>query len=205
MLSSPTSTPGRAERTATSLLQTVGWLHDVVEDTDVTPEEVRRDLGDVVAEAVDAITHREGEARDAYYARVKANPVALAVKEADLGTNTDPWRTRMLEPAQRARLGRKYAHAYEVLGLTPPAPLVPDDRIVVSVGDFARRGHDEVIVAWVGQTTEDVTAVFTRSLDGQFRGTAAVPGLVQHHGIIDDVRVHSLPGDWTVTDPQWGV
>lgn len=134
---------------------------------------------------------------------MKANSTALRVKEADLGTNTDPWRTRMVEPEVRARLAKKYAHAVDVLGLTLEPPLVPDGRIAVTVGDFARRGRDEVIVAWVGQRPEDVTAVFTRCLDGQFRGTAAVQGLVQYHGIVDDLHVHSLPGEWTVTDPQW--
>lgn len=186
------------------VLQVVAWLHDVVEDTDVSLEEVRRHFGAEVADAVDAITHRKHEPRDDYYARVKANPAALRVKEADLATNSDPWRTRLLEPAQRERLARKYAHAYEVLDLTSPAPLVPDGRIPVTVGDFARRSpRDEVIVAWVGQGPEDVTAVFTRSFDGQFRGTAAVAGFVEYHGLVDDAHVHSLPGDWQVTDPQW--
>ena len=189
------------------LLHVVGWLHDVVEDTrecePVTVEDVRARFGDEVADAVDAITHRQGEPRDDYYARVGANPTALRVKTADLATNTDPWRTRLLEPDLRTRLAAKYAHAYEALGLTPEPRPVPDGRIAVTVGDFACRGRDEVIVAWAGQTPEEVTAVFTKSLDGQFRGTAAVRSLVEYHGIVDGVHIHSLPAEWTVTDPQW--
>lgn len=186
------------------LLQVVGWLHDVIEDAGFPLEEVDRLFGPEAAAAVDAITHRKGETRDDYYARVAANVTAVRVKVADLGTNTDPWRTRLLEPKLRARLATKYAHAYEVLGLTLPAPLVPDGRIAVTVGDIARRGRDEVIIAWVGDGPEDVTAVFTRCFDGQFRGTASRPGLVEYHGIWQDgVHLHSLPGEWTVVDPQW--
>lgn len=190
------------------LLQTVGWLHDVVEDSresalPVTLDSIKSFFGTEVHDAIDAITHRPGESRDDYYARVAANFTALRVKVADLGTNTDPWRTRLLEPELRARLATKYAHAYDVLGLTPPAPLVPDGRIAVTVGDIARHGRDEVIIAWVGHAPEQVTAVFTACHDGQFRGTAATPGLVQYHGLVDDLHLHSLPGEWVVTDPQW--
>lgn len=44
---------------------------------------------------------------------------------------------------------------------------------------------------------------FKKSFDGQFRGTAAVEGFVQFHGVVDEVHVHSLQEDWTVVDPQW--
>lgn len=185
------------------LLQVVGWLHDVVEDAGFPLEEVDRLFGPEAAAAVDAITHRKGERRDDYYARVAANVTALRVKVADLATNTDPWRTRLLEPELRARLAAKYAHAHEVLGLTLPGPIVPDGRIPVTVGDLAARGRDEVIVAWVGQTPEQVTAVFTACHDGQFRGTAATSGLVRYHGLLDGLHLHSLPAEWVVTNPQW--
>ncbi len=184
--------------------RTVAWLHDVVEDTDVTLDQVRDQFGPVVADAVDAITHRRDEPRDDYYERVKMSFVALRVKGADLATNTDPWRTRLLEPELRARLAAKYAHAYEALELPAPDSLLPQGRIVVTVGDVARRGQDEVMVAWVGQGPDDVVAVFTDCQDGQFRGTAALPGLLAYHGVWDDaVHLFSLPGDWRVSDPQW--
>ena len=82
----------------------VAWLHDVVEDTEVTLQEVEHEFGPTVAAAVDAITLRPDEADSAnYYARVKANPVALRVKAADLADNTDPARLALLDPAQDQR------------------------------------------------------------------------------------------------------
>lgn len=99
--------------------QVTGWLHDVVEDTDTSLEDLT-DAGvpaDVVA-AVDALTRRDGEDADTYYARVAADPLAVAVKHADLADNSDPARLGQLNAETQARLGRKYAHARAVL----PAP-----------------------------------------------------------------------------------
>lgn len=97
----------------------VAWLHDVLEDTQGDPAELEAELRakfrPEVVDAVVAITHRPGEPRDDYYARVKANPIALRVKLADLASNTDPLRMSLLDPEVRERLSAKYAHALEVL------------------------------------------------------------------------------------------
>lgn len=99
--------------------KTVAWLHDVVEDSDWTLDDLR-DYGfsERVIEAVDAISHRPGEPRDDYYQRVKANPLALTVKFADIADNTDPLRmegVRIRNASDWMRLVRKYDHALEVL------------------------------------------------------------------------------------------
>lgn len=102
----PSDGPGR----------TVAWLHDVVEDghPDVLGQ-LHEEFPDAVVDAVIAITHRPHEPRDAYYARVKANPLALRVKLADIGSNADPARLALLDDATADRLFAKYAHAFEVL------------------------------------------------------------------------------------------
>lgn len=92
----------------------VAWLHDVVEDTDVTLAEIDRDFGPEIARAVDAITRRDGEG-DAYYGRVAADPLALVVKRHDIADNTAPERTARLDPATRERLAAKYEHALALL------------------------------------------------------------------------------------------
>ena len=95
--------------------QVVAWLHDVVEDTGVTLDDLREDFPANVVAGVDAMTRRPGEDGDDYYRRVAAHPLARAVKQADLDDNTDPARTALLDEDTRARLVRKYAHAREVL------------------------------------------------------------------------------------------
>lgn len=65
-------------------------LHDVVEDTDVTLEQLRQEgfPAEVVA-AVDALTKRPGETRRQAAQRAGADPIALEVKLADNAENSD--------------------------------------------------------------------------------------------------------------------
>lgn len=93
-----------------------GWLHDVLEDTSVS----RSDLLDAgiprsVVEVVELLTRHDGQNPDAYYAAIRNDPVALAVKRADIASNTDPARVALLNPRDRARLTAKYARALERL------------------------------------------------------------------------------------------
>lgn len=96
--------------------QIVAWLHDVVEDTEVSLEDLRRQFPDFVVDAVDAMSKRTGEPLDDYYARVRADPIARAVKLADIADNTDPDRLALLEEPTRLRLLAKYDHARRALG-----------------------------------------------------------------------------------------
>ena len=95
--------------------ETVAWLHDVVEDTDVTLDDLRAEFPPEVVEAVDAVTYRDDSPRDAYYERIAANPLAKKVKLADIADNSDPVRLAGLDSATRERLQRKYRHALEAV------------------------------------------------------------------------------------------
>ncbi len=97
------------------LLEAIAWLHDVVEDTDVQLVDLQAEFPLEVVDAVDAITHRPGEPRADYYARVSRNPLARQVKDADIDDNTDPARTALLDDTTRSRLAAKYAAAREAL------------------------------------------------------------------------------------------
>ena len=67
----------------------VGYLHDIVEDTDVTLENLRGDYSDTVIKAIEDLTWAEeaGEPYETYLARVFANPLASAVKFFDTRDN----------------------------------------------------------------------------------------------------------------------
>ena len=67
----------------------VGWLHDTVEDTGLTLEEIETQFGREIAAAVDAVSRRPGEDWDAYLQRAKANPIARQVKISDLIDNSN--------------------------------------------------------------------------------------------------------------------
>lgn len=97
--------------------RTVAWLHDTVEDGPPgTREEVAAAFPPEVLAAVLAITHDPAEPRADYYRRVAADPVAARVKRADIGSNTDPARMALLDPATRERLTEKYRTALHALG-----------------------------------------------------------------------------------------
>jgi (p)ppGpp synthase/HD superfamily hydrolase len=93
------------------------WLHDVIEDTNFTAEELRtRGIPDMVVDAVVLLTRVEGQDPEAYYSAVAANALARAVKLADIADNSDPERLAKLNTAAADRLRAKYAHARAALG-----------------------------------------------------------------------------------------
>ena len=95
-------------------LQMIAIGHDLAEDTAVTLDDIQQQFGDRVADAIDALTKRDGEKYDGYLARVKGNPDAIRVKMADLRHNTDFTRLRGVTKKDTDRLG-KYARAYAEL------------------------------------------------------------------------------------------
>lgn len=96
----------------------VAVLHDVIEDSAVTPDELRRaGFSEAVVAAVSCVTHGPDESYTDYVVRCKGNALARQVKLADLEDNARPSRALLrpdrLEP-DMARL-RKYFLAYKFL------------------------------------------------------------------------------------------
>ena len=91
-------------------------LHDVVEDTDVTIEELEKEFPPEVTEAVRLLTHAEGTDYFDYVRAIRKNPIAAAVKMADLAHNSDESRLIQSVPSERiARWREKYARAKAIL------------------------------------------------------------------------------------------
>jgi (p)ppGpp synthase/HD superfamily hydrolase len=90
-------------------------LHDVVEDTEWTLERLREaGFSEEVLEAVDCLTHREGESYQEFVERVRTNLVARQVKIADLEDNMNVRRINQLGPKELERM-EKYHRAWRVL------------------------------------------------------------------------------------------
>lgn len=92
----------------------VALLHDVVEDTDVTLEDLSKVFDKHIIDAIDAITHREGVSYEDYLLNLKKNELALHVKFKDIENNMDL--SRIKNPTQKDydRL-EKYRFALNVL------------------------------------------------------------------------------------------
>jgi hypothetical protein len=87
----------------------VAVLHDVVEDTEVTIDDLGREgFSAEVLAAVRCVTHAEGETYADYVARCRADPIALRVKLSDLADNTRLSRT-IVRPLALGRDTARYA------------------------------------------------------------------------------------------------
>ena len=91
-------------------------LHDVVEDTNYTIEDVACiGVPFDVLDAVDAMTRRKGQTYEDYLKEVKENSLALTVKLADIRDNQSPIRLLQLDTDKRQYLVAKYKKAVEYL------------------------------------------------------------------------------------------
>jgi len=96
--------------------QIVGILHDVVEDSDTTFEDLRHmGYSQQVIEALDGVTRRDDETYDEFVTRSLQHPISRRVKLADLEDNMD-LRRLPGEPTEKdfARL-KRYRKAWERL------------------------------------------------------------------------------------------
>ena len=93
----------------------VALLHDVIEDTDYTLEDLRKlGFGERILEAIALMTHDDAVPYMEYVAAIKSNPIARAVKLADLRHNSDMSRLDEVTPWDTKR-AEKYAKAIQLL------------------------------------------------------------------------------------------
>ena len=102
-----------AERMDDEISTCVALLHDTVEDTDVTLEQLAGVFPREVVEAVRLLTHPEGVEYFDYVRAIRQNSIAVKVKLADLAHNGDPKRISNQGNAEKRRA--KYAAARKIL------------------------------------------------------------------------------------------
>ena len=95
----------------------VALLHDVIEDSSVTAEELlNAGLPETVVTAVQILSKKKGQDYQTYLKTVKSNPLARAVKLADLKHNSDLLRLETITDKDLERL-EKYKKAIDYLGM----------------------------------------------------------------------------------------
>lgn len=97
--------------------QAVAWLHDLVEDQ---PQHagLLAEFPVPIARAVYLLTKSPSEPAELYFARIKADPLALQVKLADIADNMSEHRMGRLDAETQSRLRAKYAKALRLLDAT---------------------------------------------------------------------------------------
>jgi len=93
----------------------VALLHDVIEDSSVSAEELlQAGLPETVVTAVQVLTKKKEQDYQTYLETVKKNPLARLVKLADLKHNSDLSRLSSITEKDRERL-KKYKKAIDFL------------------------------------------------------------------------------------------
>lgn len=93
-------------------------LHDVVEDTDISLNDLEKEFPKEVTEAVRLLTHKREQGYTEYLRGIRNDPLALEVKLADIRHNSDQTRlsaAKASDPQATRRLWKKYSEALRYL------------------------------------------------------------------------------------------
>ena len=95
----------------------VALLHDVIEDSSVTAEELlNAGLPETVVTAIQILSKKKGQDYQTYLENVKSNPLARVVKLADLKHNSDLSRLATITEKDLERF-EKYKKAIDYLSM----------------------------------------------------------------------------------------
>lgn len=104
-----------AEQMTDEATTIVALLHDVIEDTRYTEKHIRKmGFDESVIDALRLLTHNDDTEYMDYVAKIKENPIAKAVKLADLKHNSDLTRLDVVDEKALKRR-EKYLKAIELL------------------------------------------------------------------------------------------
>ena len=99
----------------TDLERSAALLHDVLEDSDITAEQLlAAGIPAEVVEAIQYLSRNENEEYQDFVARAKKNKIAARIKIADIEDNIDVLRLSALDEYDLARI-KKYHSAWRFL------------------------------------------------------------------------------------------
>lgn len=107
-----------AEQMEDEISTCVALLHDVVEDTEITFEDLSGEFPGEVVEALRFLTRDKSVNYFEYIRALRKNPIARKVKEADIRHNSDMSRLESCNDVSREQITRlrgRYTRALEVL------------------------------------------------------------------------------------------
>ncbi len=95
----------------------VALLHDTVEDTNLTLDDLAKEFPKEIVDAVALLTHDKSESYETYLKKIKTNSLAMAVKMADIEHNSTFARipSGALTQQTMDKLTRKYDKAKKIL------------------------------------------------------------------------------------------
>ncbi len=88
----------------------VALLHDVVEDTNITFEDLEKDFPSEIIEVLKLLTHNKSESYIDYIKNIKQNPIAKKIKIADIKHNSDESRLNEVDTKAFSRRKKIMKH-----------------------------------------------------------------------------------------------
>lgn len=95
-------------------LKKIAILHDVLEDSSISIDDIRNTFGEEVSTPLEFLTRKNGQSYDDYIHKISENSDATIVKIADLEDNMDVTRIDSLKGDDLQRLV-KYTRAWQFL------------------------------------------------------------------------------------------
>ena len=115
-------------------------LHDVLEDSEWTLQDLRTNgIEEKIVDAVNKLTHRNGESLEDYYKKLSKNDISVEVKFCDLRHNAD--HSRFVDPIEGIDNEMKYRKRanmlYSIIGHEKAINLIPYDVECFFVKDWS--------------------------------------------------------------------
>jgi len=181
-------------------LKVIAFLHDVVEDTEVTLDQIRAEFGEDVAQAIDALSRRPKESYLlAYIPRLCENAMARAVKIEDLKENIHYAKNVNKEYAY---LLPRYEKALRIIRdvenkLTAPLVMPPQEPSIDFTGAFnevQRRIHDNAVAHGWWETERNEAEVIalchselSEALEAMRHGNPASDKIPEFSGVEEEL------------------
>lgn len=120
--------------------KSVGWMHDAIEDSDLTPGDIADiDFGKKILRGVAAVTKNPGEMYLDFIVRCGLTPEYIPVKLADLQHNGDPFRLPMPLDAEDHDRIEKYWLSQKYLTAVLKKEIRPGTPVTAWFNEKARR------------------------------------------------------------------
>ena len=169
------------------IAEAVAFLHDTVEDTSVTIEDIRTGFPKEVADAVSALTHSKGISYAEYLWYIQQNSIAVKVKLSDLRSNMDLTRLPHTPTKRDLERTRKYKRAYTILssreGISAVNPYALYDYLLANNWSVKRKSTRTPVLEAPGGYAEIMVPIDLALDDYEARMAEALSELCSCEGI----------------------
>ena len=169
------------------IAEAVAFLHDTVEDTSVTIEDIRTGFPKEVADTVSTLTHSKGISYAEYLWYIQQNSIAVKVKLSDLRSNMDLTRLPHTPTERDLERTRKYKRAYTILssreGISAVNPYALYDYLLANNRSVKRKSTRTPVLETTDGSAEIKVPIDLAMADYESRMAEALSELCSCEGI----------------------